>query len=145
MDSTPEQNTTDTFGSINKRAEESLQRAKDKLKLHLFRDAVLSENYPQREIDAERIQELLDHPDQNDRFKASDTVVNQKIEHNRAYVDEVFARVSGFGLPKELSLAVCYVISGVKTNSKNDLISAADIIDNYAYNDRRLNAKKDNS
>ena len=119
------------LGSINEQAQRKMAELKDRLKLNLFRDAVVSENYAARDVDFERIQELLGHPEQNDRFKTKDETVNLKIEHNRAYVDEVFSRVSGFGLPKELSLAVCYIISGAKTESNLDLVAAAAIIQKY--------------
>lgn len=132
MDTTkPEQHQSNQLGSINERAQRSFAILKARMKLNLFREAVLSESYPQREVDSKRVQDLLDHPEQNDKFKVENEVVQAKIEHNRTYVDDVFSKIDTLGLPDKLAVVVGLIVSGAKNNSTFDLTTAKTLIEDY--------------
>lgn len=118
-------------GSINDLAQERFETIKSRMKLNLFRDAVVSENYPQRDVDSERIQQLLDHPEQNDRFEVKEESVQKKIESVRVEVDDIFAKINSLGLPNKLSMAVGFIVSAMKNQSRAELMAAIGLLQTF--------------
>lgn len=123
-----------TLSSINDRAQLKFEQIKTRMKLTMFQDSVVSENYPQRDIDFQRIQELMNHPEQNDKFTVKDEAIQKKIESNRDYVDRVFGLVQSLGIPDQLAVAICLIISSAKTTSKLELRKAIDELNIFMKN-----------
>lgn len=129
--------------SINSRAQSRFTEIKNRMKLNLFRDTVLSESYPQRDVDHKRIQELLNHPEQNDKFEVKDETVQKKIEQNRAVVDDIFEKIKTLGLTNELALAVGLIVSAHQTERYKAIDQAIAILDIYRFEKDKTNGGKE--
>lgn len=132
MDSKDREQSLNQVGRINEKAFDSFNKIKSRMKLNMFREAVLSENYPQQDVDVQRIQELLDHPEQNDKFKVpANDEVQQKIEETRKFIDDIFDKINALGLPNELSLVVGLLVSGNANPLSRDLAIAHQKLSEY--------------
>lgn len=134
MDSTKKSDLSSSRrGSINELAQDRFEAIKSRMKLNMFQDAVVSENYPQRNTDFDRIQELMNHPEQNDKFQVKDEKVQEKIEQNRVLVDDIFAKIASLNLPNDLAMAVGLIVSATQTESNKDLLAATKILQEHTW------------
>jgi hypothetical protein len=119
--------------NLNRLANERFNVIKDRLKLKMFSQVVERSEYPAKNVDAERIQRLLDHPEFNDKFEVKEPEVQKQIEENREYVNESFSFIQQMQLPAKLALAVAHIISSNKKLSEADLLTAIQILHEHQY------------
>lgn len=132
-DSSIERTHSHTISSISEQAQNRFETIKSRMKLNMFQDVVVSENYPQKDVDFERIQELMNHPEQNDKFQVKNEKVQEKIEQNRALVDDIFAKIASLNLPNDLAMAVGLIVSAVQIESNKDLLAATKILQEHTW------------
>jgi len=122
MEKYSQTNMTDqnTSTSINSRAMSRFNEIKSRMKLNLFNQVITNVDYPQREVDRKQIQELLDHPNQNEKFSSKDPRVNKIVESNRKFVDEAFGFINTLPLNDVAKVGMGFILSAFASNNDED-------------------------
>lgn len=140
MDSTNQHQNSNQAGSINDRAQARFTEIKNRMKLNLFDGVISKENYPQRDVDKERIQQLLDHPEQNDKFTVKDEVVQQLIEKNRKFVDDTFSYIDALPVNATAKMAIGMAIHAFTAEDEELFKSSIDRLEEAFYGPKENNS-----
>jgi hypothetical protein len=110
---------------LNSRAQDSFNRIKQRMQLHL--------QYKQVKEAKNLMEEDFQKMQQSGRPIDSIPLENklQEIAETNEFVDSTFDFIESLKLPNELSLAIALIVSGYKTNKTEDYRKAIDSLENY--------------